>query len=169
MAYGCAYSRMLEPRLRPLSRAILTACLVAPIAVAGTPTAPPATQALLHDIGTAPSAARIEADIRKLVSFGTRHTLSDTASDTRGIGAARRWIRAEFERISRQCGGCLEIREVRGVVSGEPRIPEATEVVSILAIQRGSHDPDRYVVMSGDIDSRVSDVMDATSDSPGAN
>src|SRR5690606_3913602 len=82
---------------------------------------------------------------------------------------ARRWIRAEFERISRQCGGCLEIRDVRGVVSGEPRIPDATEVVSILAIQRGSHDPGRYVVMSGDIDSRVSDVMDATSDSPGAN
>ncbi|WP_220433174.1 M28 family metallopeptidase [Cognatiluteimonas lumbrici] len=130
---------------------------------------PPAANPALDTIGTAPSAERIEADIRKLVSFGTRHTLSDTSSDTRGIGAARRWIRAEFERISRQCGGCLEIRDVRGVVSGEPRIPDATEVVSILAIQRGTHDPGRYVVMSGDIDSRVSDVMDATSDSPGAN
>src|SRR5690606_13209439 len=130
---------------------------------------PPAANPALDTIGSAPSAERIEADIRKLVSFGTRHTLSDTSSDTRGIGAARRWIRAEFERISRQCGGCLEIRDVRGVVSGEPRIPDATEVVSILAIQRGTHDPGRYVLMSGDIDSRVSDVMDATSDSPGAN
>ena len=129
------------------------------------PDAPPA----LYAIGTAPSPARIEADIRKLVSFGTRHTLSDASSETRGIGAARRWIRAEFERISRDCGGCLEIRDVRGVVSGEERIPEPTEVVSILAIQRGTADPNRYVIMSGDIDSRVSDVMDSTSDSPGAN
>ena len=130
---------------------------------------PPAANPALHAIGTAPSPARIEADIRKLVSFGTRHTLSDTRSDTRGIGAARRWIRAEFERISRDCGGCLEVRDVRGVVSGEERIPEPTEVVSILAIQRGTADPNRYVIMSGDIDSRVSDVMDFTSDSPGAN
>lgn len=130
---------------------------------------PPPANPALDAIGTAPSAARIEADIRKLVSFGTRHTLSETTSDTRGIGAARRWIRAEFERISRDCGGCLEIRDVRGIVSGEERIPEPTEVVSILAIQRGSADPGRYLIMSGDIDSRVSDVMDATSDSPGAN
>lgn len=130
---------------------------------------PPATNPSLDAIGIAPSAARIEADIRKLVSFGTRHTLSDTSSDTRGIGAARRWIRAEFQGISRDCGGCLELRDVRGVVSGEQRIPGPTEVVSILAIQRGTSDPGRYVIMSGDIDSRVSDVMDFTSDSPGAN
>jgi hypothetical protein len=130
---------------------------------------PPADNPALQAIGTAPSAQRIEADIRKLVSFGTRHTLSETRSDTRGIGAARRWIRSEFERISHDCGGCLEIRDVRGVVSGEERIPGPTEVVSILAIQRGTADPDRYVIMSGDIDSRVSDVMDFTSDAPGAN
>lgn len=146
----------------------LSACLAA-TAVAAPPMAPPATQALLHDIGAAPSPARIEADIRKLVSFGTRHTLSDTTSDTRGIGAARRWIHAEFERISAQCGGCLEVIDVSGTISGEERIPGPTEVVSVLAIQRGASDPDRYVIMSGDIDSRVSDVMDFTSDSPGAN
>src|SRR5690606_29441320 len=146
-----------------------SACLVAPAAAAEAPAAPPATQALLHDIGTAPSAARIEAAIRKLVSFGTRHTLSDTTSGTRGIGAARRWVHAEFERISAQCGGCLEVIDVGDTISGEERIPEPTEVVSVLAIQRGTADPDRYVIMSGDIDSRVSDVMDFTSDSPGAN
>lgn len=155
--------------MRHLPAALLTACLAAPVAAAETPAAPPATRALLHDIGTAPSAARIEADIRKLVSFGTRHTLSETASDTRGIGAARRWIHAEFERISAQCGGCLEVIDVAGTVSGEDRIPEPVEVVSVLAIQRGTSDPGRYVIMSGDIDSRVSDVMDASSDSPGAN
>ncbi|MGQ4659316.1 M28 family peptidase [Lysobacter sp. F6437] len=137
--------------------------------MAATIAPPPASVPQLHDIATAPSAARIEADIRTLVGFGTRHTLSETESDTRGIGAARRWIKAEFERISRDCGGCLEVMVVSDTVSGEERIPDPVEVVSVIAIQRGGSDPDRYVVMSGDIDSRVSDVMDYTSDSPGAN
>lgn len=145
--------------------ALITACM--PGLAQDTPH--PASNSKLDAIGSAPSAARIEADVRTLVGFGTRHTLSDTASDTRGIGAARRWVHAEFERISRDCGGCLEVRYVSGTVKGEPRIPGPTEVVSVIAIQRGSADPNRYVIMSGDIDSRVSDVMDATSDSPGAN
>ncbi|EKE82083.1 M28 family metallopeptidase [Idiomarina xiamenensis] len=126
-------------------------------------------QAQLHDIAAAVSADHIERDIRKLVGFGTRHTLSETESDTRGIGAARRWIKAEFEQISADCGGCLEVFYVSDTISGEPRIPNATEVVSVVAIQRGQTDPERYVLMSGDIDSRVSDVMDFTSDAPGAN
>ena len=125
--------------------------------------------ARLHAIGTAPSPTRIEADVRKLVSFGTRHTLSDKTSDTRGIGAATRWVHDEFERISHQCGGCLEVRYVSGTISGEQRIPDPVEIIDVIAIQRGSTDPGRYVIMSGDIDSRVSDVMDATSDAPGAN
>lgn len=124
---------------------------------------------MLDAIGTAPSAQRIEADIRTLVGFGTRHTLSDTRSSKRGIGAARRWIRSEFERISAQCGGCLEVMEVSGTISGEKRIPDPVEVVNVIAIQRGGADPNRFVMMSGDIDSRVSDVMNAKSDSPGAN
>jgi len=103
------------------------------------------------------------------VNFGTRHTLSETESNTRGIGAARRWIKAEFEKISAQCGGCLEVYFQSEVISGEKRIPDPVEVVSVIAIQRGTTDPDRYVIMSGDIDSRVSDVMDYTSDAPGAN
>lgn len=115
------------------------------------------------------SADRIEADIRTLAEFGTRHTLSETESDTRGIGAARRWIFEEFERISAECGGCLEVIYVSDTISGETRIPEPTDVVSVLAIQRGTLDPDRYVMMSGDIDSRVTDPLDGTSDSPGAN
>jgi hypothetical protein len=115
------------------------------------------------------SAARIEQDIRTLVSFGTRHTLSETVSETRGIGAARRWIEDEFNRISADCGGCLEVITVSDVISGVPRIPDPTEVVSVLAIQRGSLDPDHMVMMAGDIDSRVSDPLDGTSDSPGAN
>ncbi len=130
---------------------------------------PPADMPLLDALGTAPSAANIERDVRTLVGFGTRHTLSDTTSSTRGIGAARRWVFDEFTRISKACGGCLEVRYVSGTVQGEPRIPGPVEVVSVIAIQRGRVDPNRYVLMSGDIDSRVSDVMDATSDAPGAN
>lgn len=126
-------------------------------------------QQLLHTIASSPSPENIQRDIEKLVSFGTRHTLSDTVSETRGIGAARRWIKAEFERISAQCGGCLEVSYSTGVIQGEPRIPDATEIVSVIAIQRGKTDPGRYVIMSGDIDSRVSDVMNFTSDAPGAN
>ncbi len=66
-------------------------------------------QEKLHEIAGAMQADRIESDIQTLVDFGTRHTLSETESDTRGIGAARRWIFAEFERISEACGGCLEV------------------------------------------------------------
>lgn len=126
-------------------------------------------QQKLHDINNAVSAANIEKDIKKLVSFGTRHTLSETESDTRGIGAARRWIKAEFEAISKACGGCLEVYYQSEVISGEKRIPNPTEVVSVIAIQRGQTDPNRFVMMSGDIDSRISDVMNFTDDAPGAN
>jgi len=126
-------------------------------------------QQKLHDINKAISAANIEKDIKKLVSFGTRHTLSETESDTRGIGAARRWIKAEFEAISKACGGCLEVYYQSEVISGEKRIPNPTEVVSVIAVQRGQTDPNRYVMMSGDIDSRITDVMNFTDDAPGAN
>lgn len=126
-------------------------------------------QQQLHDIQQAVSAARIQQDIEKLVSFGTRHTLSETESDTRGIGAARRWIKAEFERISADCGGCLDVYYQSRVIEGEPRIPHAVEVVSVIAVQKGTVDPSRYVIMSGDIDSRISDVMNFTDDAPGAN
>lgn len=123
----------------------------------------------LHDINQAVSAANIEKDIAKLVSFGTRHTLSETESDTQGIGAARRWIKAEFEAISKACGGCLEVYYQSELISNEKRIPNPTEVVSVIAVQRGQTDPNRYVMMSGDIDSRISDVMNFTDDAPGAN
>ncbi|HAQ34747.1 MAG: peptidase M28 [Maricaulis sp.] len=131
--------------------------------------APPSDVPVVRDIVASVSADRIESDIQTLVDFGTRHTLSETESETHGIGAARRWIFEEFERISADCGGCLEVIYVSDTISGETRIPEPTEVVSVVAIQRGTTDPDRYVAMSGDIDSRVTDPLDGVSDSPGAN
>ena len=136
---------------------------------AGAQVAPPSEVLDVHDHVAAVSADRIEADITTLVSFGTRHTASETESETRGIGAARRWIHDEFERISAECGGCLEVMYVSETISGERRIPDPVDVVSVIAIQRGTTDPDRMVVMSGDIDSRASDVMNAEIDAPGAN
>jgi len=125
----------------------------------------------MYDIAAAVSAERIEGDIRRLVSYGTRNTLSDTTSETRGIGAARRWIKAEFERISQACGGCLEVFEQRHLVKAgvSRRIPTDTWIVNVVAIQRGRTHPNRYVIMSGDIDSRASDVTNAEIDAPGAN
>lgn len=131
--------------------------------------APPSEVLDLYNIAMEPSADRIRSDIQTLVDFGTRHTLSEVESDTRGIGAARRWIFSEFEAISKDCGGCLEVLYVSDTISGEKRIPDPVEVVNVIAIQRGSVDPNRYVMMSGDIDSRVTDPLDGMSDSPGAN
>ncbi len=128
-----------------------------------------ADEALMHSIVSDVSAQRIAADVQTLVNFGTRHTLSETQSETRGIGAARRWIEAEFQRISADCGGCLEVFTVSDVISGVNRIPDPTEVVDVIAILRGTQDPNRIVMMSGDIDSRVSDPMNSESESPGAN
>lgn len=138
---------------------------------AQTITHPPATDARMYDIIGEVSAERIEKDIRKLVGFGTRHTLSDTISETRGIGAARRWIKSEFEQISKDCKNCLEVKYHRGLATAKDnrRIPEDTWIVNVMAIKRGTTYPNRYIIMSGDIDSRVTDPLDGTSDSPGAN
>ncbi|MBU6246360.1 MAG: M20/M25/M40 family metallo-hydrolase [Xanthomonadaceae bacterium] len=132
------------------------------------PVAYPHEQPELHALATAPSEARLHETIARLVGFGTRHTLSDTRSDKRGIGAARRWVKSQFEAISRDCGGCLEVVTPSQVFTGE-RIPKPTEVMDVVAIKRGSSDPDRVIVMTGHLDSRVTDIMNATSDAPGAN
>ena len=127
----------------------------------------PHEQADLRGLADAPQPQRLRDTITTLVGFGTRHTLSDTRSATRGIGAARRWIQSRFEATSRDCGGCLEIITPSQVVTGK-RIPKTTEVVDVIAIKRGSSDPQRVIVMTAHLDSRVSDVMDAGHDAPGA-
>ena len=131
---------------------------------------PPAVDPGIYDIVEAASPDRLERDIRTLAGFGTRNTLSDTLSETRGIGAARRWIKAEFDAISAACGGCLEVKYQRTLVEGGGRrIPDDVEIVNVIAILRGRVEPDRYVIMSGDIDSRASDSTDGETDAPGAN
>ena len=114
---------------------------------------------------------RIEADIRTLANFGTRNTFSDTTSNQRGIGAARRWIKSEFQKVSKECSNCLEVFYQKDFVTtndGE-RIPKDTWIVNVVAIQRGTANSNRYVIMTGDIDSRNSDPIDFTKDAPGAN
>jgi len=105
----------------------------------------------------------------KLIGFGTRSSLSDTTSDTRGIGAARRWVKSRFEDISRDCKGCLEVVTPSQVFTGKRTPPQGVEIMDVVAIQRGTTDPDRVIVITGHLDSRRSDVMDATGDAPGAN
>jgi len=113
---------------------------------------------------------RIESNIKKLVSFGTRHTLSDTTSVTTGIGAARRWIKKSFENISSDCNNCLEVFYQKNYfIKNKRRLIKDVWINNVVAIQRGVVNPDRYIIMSGDIDSRVSDPNDYTSLSPGAN
>jgi hypothetical protein len=129
------------------------------------------TDQRVYDIINAVSSERIQKDVTTLVNFGTRHTLSDTISKTRGIGAARRWIKSEFEKISATCGDCLEVTYHSDLVKKDEnaRIVKDVEVVNVVAIQRGTKYPERYIIMSGDIDSRVSDPTNFTSESPGAN
>lgn len=126
--------------------------------------APPPPRAIADQV----SQESLRAMVERLVSFGTRHTLSSADHPTRGIGAARRWTEAEFRRYAEACGGCLEIVKPSDTVTGR-RIPEPTLVENVFAIQRGTERPDQVVVISGHIDSRVSDVMDFASDAPGAN
>lgn len=114
------------------------------------------------------SEARLRADVEKLVSFGTRHTMSDQVSKKRGIGAARRWAEAEFRKTAKACGGCLTIALPEKMVTGA-RVPTPTRLVDVVAIQRGTERPNEVVIVQGHIDSRVSDVMNATADAPGAN
>jgi len=129
------------------------------------------TDQKIYDIIDAVSEDRLKNDVKKLADFGTRHTLSDTISNTRGIGAARRWIKSEFDKISNDCDNCLEVFYQQDLVEKgtNQRIVKDVMVVNVVAIQRGTKYPNRFIIMSGDIDSRVSDPNNYTSDSPGAN
>ena len=125
----------------------------------------------LYAIIDAISASRLEKDIQTLVDFGTRHTLSDTLSLTRGIGAARRWIKEEFEIISENCNRCLAVFYQKSYFTPEDgkRIVHPVWINNVVAIQRGTKHPNRFIIMSGDIDSRISDANNFTNDAPGAN
>lgn len=142
--------------------------LAAGLAVPAAAAEPQGEHAVLRTIAADVSPDQLHATIEKLVGFGTRHTASDATSPTHGIGAARRWVKGRFEAISRDCGNCLEVVTPATVATGK-RYAKPTEVMDIVAIQRGTTDPNRVVVITAHLDSRVSDVMNTTSAAPGAN
>jgi hypothetical protein len=114
------------------------------------------------------SGTTMHRTVERLVSFGTRHTLSSQTDPKRGIGAALSWSEAEFRRFSRACFGCLTVVRASDVVTGK-RIPKPTRVTDVIAIQRGTQRPNDVVIISGHIDSRVTDVMNYDEFEPGAN
>ena len=121
------------------------------------------------------SAERIRADLEKFVSFGTRSTISaqDPAAIKAGIGvgAAREWIKSEFERYSKECGGCLEVKTDTFTEPATDRIPQPTEIANLYAILKGTdvENAKRIVLVTGHYDSRNSDILDLKGDAPGAN
>lgn len=125
---------------------------------------------LIYDIISNVSQERLKSDVQKLVDFGTRHTLSDTISKTRGIGAARRWIKNSFDLISEDCNNCLDVFFQKNYFEkNNLRLIKNVWINNVVAIQKGLKYPNRFIIMSGDIDSRVSDPNNYLSDSPGAN
>ena len=128
--------------------------------------APPSGDELAAQV----SEQRLRADLDTIVSFGTRHTLSTQTDPERGVGAAVNWALDEFRRIGTDCGDCLDVMPVgRTVEPDGRRIPAPTLIRNAVAIQRGSERPDEVIIVQGHYDSRVSDVMNATAVSPGAN
>ena len=154
--------------MKKLLIALAAATMVVPPAAAQRPrpaeAPPPSLRALADDV----SEQSLRATVERLVSFGTRHTLSSRDDPRRGIGAALSWTESEFRRFSSECGGCLEIVRTGDTVTGR-RVPDPTLVENVVAIQRGTTDPNRVVIITGHIDSRVTDPMNATADAPGAN
>ncbi len=129
----------------------------------------PQITAAVHDV----SAAQIEQTIETLVAFDTRQTLSSDvpASSGKGANAAAAWIQSEFERYSKDCGGCLEVKTDEFTQEPGPRIPKPTKITNVYAVLRGSGPADagRMVLVTGHYDSRNSDANDATAPAPGAN
>jgi hypothetical protein len=121
------------------------------------------------------SAERIRANIERLVSFGTRLTISaqDPAAigAGRGVGAAREWLKSEFERYAKDCGGCLEVKTDTFTEPAADRIPQPAEITNVYAVLRGTdaENAKRIVLVTGHYDSRNSDTLDTKGDAPGAN
>jgi len=121
------------------------------------------------------SAERIRANIERLVSFGTRLTISaqDPAAigAGRGVGAAREWLESEFERYAKDCGGCLEVKTDTFTEPAADRIPQPAEITNVYAVLRGTdaENAKRIVLVTGHYDSRNSDTLDTKGDAPGAN
>lgn len=134
----------------------------------GGPVRPQRPDAELRSLLRQVDERRVEATVRRLAAFGTRHTLSAQDDPGRGIGAARDWLFAQFQQVAAASGGRLSVELQSYVQPPADRIPVPTTITNVVATLHGSTDPGRVYVVSGHYDSRCSDVMDFTSDAPGA-
>jgi Peptidase family M28 len=130
---------------------------------------PPANDARLRAIVAPVSATRLKSDVETLVSFGTRHTLSSQADPKRGIGAALNWLEGQFRSDSEACGNCLEVGRTSQVFESGERLSGPTKITDVFSIQRGTERPNDVVIITGHVDSRVTDIMNANAFEPGAN
>jgi hypothetical protein len=134
----------------------------------GAPTSPQRPDRELRRLLRELDPARVQASVARLVGFGTRHTLSSQDDPVRGIGAARDWIFAQLQGIAAASAGRMTVQLQSFVQPAGPRIPTPVTITNVIATLRGSTSPDRVYVVSGHYDSRVTDVLDGTSDAPGA-
>ncbi|MEU4688633.1 M28 family metallopeptidase [Actinoplanes sp. NPDC023714] len=151
-----------------LSAAAAVAATAAPGAAQASGTRPRKPDAQLRAILKEIDPKRIEATVRRLAAFGTRHTLSSQTDPARGIGAARDWIFEQLQGYAARSAGRMTVELQSFVQPVSPRIPAPTTITNVIATLRGSRTPERIYVVTGHYDSRASDVMDAVSDAPGA-
>src|ERR1700759_4809851 len=124
----------------------------------------------IKDMVNEVSVKNVEAIVRKLVTFKTRHTLSDTTSKTEGIGAARNWIKSQYELYAKESGGRMTVAFDTFTQPKANRIPNPVFLKNVLCTLKGTDPTDtRVYIVSGHFDSIVGDVLDAKADAPGAN
>jgi peptidase M28-like protein len=124
----------------------------------------PALRAMLRDIDP----ARIKATILKLVSFGTRHTASSQTDPNRGIGAATDWVFSQMQSFAAASGGRMTVQKQTFTQPVSSNIPVPTTITNVIATLKGTASPERFYVITGHLDSRVTDVLNFTDDAPGA-
>src|SRR4029450_8650926 len=135
------------------------------LTLAGSPASfDPALRMLLQQVDP----NRIKATIQRLTEFGTRHTLSSQTDPVRGIGAATAWVAQQMQAFAATSGGNMTVQQQSFVQPVSNRIPVPTTITNVIATLHGTASPERFYVVTGHLDSRVTDVMDFTSDAPGA-
>lgn len=146
---------------------LLAALLLSPVLFSQTTVDDPEIKKMILEI----KADKLESIVRKLVSFGTRHSVSDTKSDLRGVGAAQRWIKSEFDKHAKESGGRLTSSiDYYWVKADGKRITTDSKLANVMAVLKGTDPKDeRVLIISGHMDSRASDVMNSKIDAPGAN
>jgi hypothetical protein len=150
---------------------LVSQATAASAAVGGTRSGPlnrtrpdPALLALLSQIDP----KRIQNTIQTLVGFGTRHTLSSQTDPVRGIGAATAWVTQQMNAIAATSNGNMTVQQQTFTQPAGSRIPVPTQITNVIATLQGTASPQRFYVITGHLDSRVTDVLDFTSDAPGA-